>query len=113
VAPDGRVTYLTEGVLRLLHGGSTQDALPYEHPGPPRSFLRADAGPLHPDEVIRVDLPLFATSVRLAAGHRVRMAIAGHDASTFARYPQDGEAVLTVAYSRVDPSFLELPTAME
>jgi putative CocE/NonD family hydrolase len=113
VAPDGRVTYLTEGVLRLLHGGSTQDALPYEHPGPPRSFLRADAAPLHPDEVIRVDLPLFATSVRLAAGHRVRMAIAGHDASTFARYPQDGEAVLTVAYSRVDPSFLELPTAME
>ena len=43
VAPDGRVTYLTEGVLRLGHGMSKEAALPYEHPGPPRSFLRADA----------------------------------------------------------------------
>jgi len=113
VAPDGRVTYLTEGVLRLLHGRSNEDALPYEHPGPPRSFLRADAAPLHSDEMTRVDLPLYATSVRLDAGHRVRIAIAGHDASTFARYPGDGEAVLTVAYSPVGPSFLELPIATE
>ena len=113
VAPDGRVTYLTEGVLRLGHGTSKEAALPYEHPGPPRSFLRADAEPLRPDAVSRVDMPLYATSVRLEAGHRVRIAIAGHDASTFARYADDGSAVLTVAYSPASPSFLELPIATE
>ncbi len=113
VAPDGRVTYLTEGVLRLGHGMSKEAALPYEHPGPPRSFLRADAEPLRPDAVSRVDMPLYATSVRLEAGHRVRIAIAGHDASTFARYADDGSAVLTVAYSPASPSFLELPIATE
>ena len=46
VAPDGRVTYLTEGVLRLVHGVSNENVLHYEHPGPPRSFLRAAAKPL-------------------------------------------------------------------
>jgi predicted acyl esterase len=63
--------------------------------------------------VTRVDLPLYATSVRLEAGHRVRIAIAGHDASTFAQYPADGESVLTVAHSPAPPSFLQLPVATE
>ena len=113
VAPDGRVTYLTEGVLRLVHGIANDATLPYEHPGPRRSFLRADAKPLTPNVVSRVDVPLYATSVRLEAGHRVRIAIAGHDASTFAEYPDDGELVLTIAYSPASPSFLELPVAAQ
>jgi putative CocE/NonD family hydrolase len=113
VAPDGRVTYLTEGILRLVHGISTEAVLPYEHPGTPRSFLRADAAPLLPGTVTRVELPLYATSVRLEAGHRVRIAIAGHDASTFARYPDHGGSVLTIDYAPASPSFLELPVATD
>ena len=69
--------------------------------------------PLTPNTVSRVDMPLYATSVRLEAGHRVRIAIAGHDASTFAQYPEDGSTVLTVAYAPASPSFLELPIAAE
>ncbi len=113
VAPDGRVTYLTEGVLRLIHGVSSDADLPYQHPGPPRSFLRADAEPLTPGVVTPIEMPLFATSVRLEAGHRLRIAIAGHDASTFARYPVEGAPVLTVVHSPDSPSFLELPVATE
>jgi putative CocE/NonD family hydrolase len=113
VAPDGRVTYLTEGILRLIHNVSDEAALPYEHPGPHRSFRRADAGPLTPGELTQVDVPLYATSVRLEAGHRLRIAIAGHDASTFARYPETGAPVLTVVHSPTNPSFLELPVATD
>lgn len=113
VAPDGRVTYLTEGVLRLIHGISSEAVLPYEHPGPPRSFRHTDAKPLTPNELTRVEMPLFSTSVRLEAGHRLRIAIAGHDASTFAQYPKDGVPVLTVIHSPASPSFLELPIATE
>lgn len=109
VAPDGRVTYLTEGILRLIHNVSEEDARPYEQAGPPRSFRRADAGPLTPGEVTQVDMPLYATSVRLEAGHRLRIAIAGSDASTFASYPETGTPVLTVVHSPASPSFLELP----
>jgi putative CocE/NonD family hydrolase len=111
VAPDGRVTYLTEGILRLIHGVSDDAVLPYEHPGPSRTFRRADAEPLTPGEVVRVEVPLYATSVRLEAGHRLRIAIAGHDASTFARYPETGAPVLTVVHSPSSPSLLELPVA--
>ena len=113
VAPDGQVTYLTEGILRLIHGVSDDTDLPYEHPGPPRSFRRADAEPLTPGEVVRIEMPLYATSVRLEAGHRLRIAIAGHDASTFASYPENGDPVLTVVHSPASPSFLELPVAGE
>jgi putative CocE/NonD family hydrolase len=113
VSPDGRVTYLTEGILRLIHNVSDEAALPYDHPGPPRSFRRADAGPLTPGELTQVDVPLYATSVRLEAGHRLRIAIAGSDASTFAQYPETGAPVLTVVHSPASPSFLELPVATE
>jgi putative CocE/NonD family hydrolase len=113
VAPDGRVTYLTEGVLRLIHGVSNDAELPYQHPGPARTFLRADAEPLTPNAIARVDMPLLATSVRLEAGHRLRIAVAGHDASTFAEYPSDGVPVLTVVHAPGSPSFIELPVATE
>ena len=113
VAPDGRVTYLTEGILRLIHNVSEKAGLPYETLGPPRAFRRDDAGLLTPGEVVRVELPLYATSVRLEAGHRLRVAIAGHDASTFAQYPEGDEPVLTVVHSPASPSFLELPVATD
>ncbi len=113
VAPDGRVTYITEGILRLIHGGSDDGSLPYEHPGPPRSFLRSDARPLEPGVSALVELPLYATSVRLEAGHRLRVAIAGHDSSTFARYPAEGTPVFTVVHAPDSPSFLEVPVATE
>jgi len=113
VAPDGRVTYLTEGILRVIHNTSDAAALPYQHTGPPRSFLRADAEPLTPGEMIRVEMPLYATSVRIEAGHRLRVAIAGHDASSFAQYPDVGAPVLTFFHSPVSPSFLELPVATD
>jgi uncharacterized protein len=113
VAPDGRVTYLTEGILRLIHGTSDDAVAPYEQPGPPRTFRRADAEPLTPGEVVGVEMALYATSVRVEAGHRLRIAIAGHDNSTFARYPEDGAPVLTFMHSPASPSFLELPVASD
>jgi predicted acyl esterase len=58
-------------------------------------------------------MPLYATSVQLEAGHRLRIAIAGHDASTFARYPDTGTQVLAVVRGPARPSFLELPVATE
>lgn len=114
VAPDGRVTYLTEGILRLVHRADPGAALPYSPLDPRlprRSFRRADAAPLVPGEVVRVELPLFSTSVRLEAGHRVRIAVAGHDASLFARYPAEGDPELTVWRSAERPAWLELPVA--
>lgn len=85
VAPDGRVTYLTEGVLRAIHRKVSADPqkLPYD-PGPsPHSFSRADAEPVVPGQDFTVAFKLFAIAALIKKDHRIRLAIAGADADTF------------------------------
>lgn len=108
VAPDGRVTYVTEGVLRAIHRQSAGQP-PYTVQGPYYSFKRADATPLMPGVVTELRFNLYTTSVLIRAGHRLRVSVAGHDASVFARYPAEGTPILTVQRSSRYPSRLELP----
>jgi putative CocE/NonD family hydrolase len=82
VAPDGRVTYLTEGVLRLLHRKTTSLACD-SAPGTQRSFNRADAAPVIPGELMYVEIPLLPLAAKIAAGHHLRLSIAGADADNF------------------------------
>ena len=109
VAPDGRVTYLTEGILRAIHRQVSDKEPPYMVQGPYHSFERADAAPLVPGEVTEISFNLYATSVLIKKGHRLRVAVAGHDASVFARYPAEGTPVLTVQRNSLYPSHIELP----
>jgi putative CocE/NonD family hydrolase len=111
VAPDGDVTYVTEGQLRAVMRRVTGDPPLYWKPGPHRSELRADAAPLVPGEVAEITLGLWATSVLIRKGHRIRVAIAGADADTFLRYPRDGGVpTLSVQRGAAYPSRIELPT---
>jgi putative CocE/NonD family hydrolase len=81
VAPDGRVTYLTEGLWRLLHRGPESADCAAE--GGQRSFTRADGAAVVPGELMHVELPLLPTAARIARGHHLRLALAGADAGTF------------------------------
>jgi uncharacterized protein len=56
-----------------------------------------------------VTLGLYPTSVLIRRGHSLRVAIAGHDASIFARTPSTGTPTLTVAHSAAHPSRIDLP----
>lgn len=110
VAPDGRVTYITEGQLRAIMRRTTTAQSPYKKPGPHRSELRADAMPLIPGEVAELTFELWATSVLIRKGHRLRVAIAGSDKDSFLRYPRDGAVpTITVERNRRYPSHIELP----
>ena len=110
VAPDGRVTYITEGQLRALMRNPSEEAPPYWKFGPHRSELRADAVPLVPGEPAVLEFELWATSVLIGAGHRLRIAIAGADADTFLRYPRDGgEPTIEVLTNAEQPSHIVLP----
>jgi hypothetical protein len=109
VAPDGRSTYLTEGALRLpLRGPAGGANTP---PGARPSFRRADMAPLVPGQTIEVGVPLHVVSARIPARDRLRIAVGGADADTFARYPDDGNPVLTIHRSTAQPSFVDLPQA--
>jgi len=109
VAPDGRVTYLTEGELRLLHrkvagSGDGCDAAP----GTQRSFKRADGAPVTPGARMRVELSLLPTAARIERGHRVRLSLAGADAGTFPM-PTPVAPRWTVSTGGRDGSTLTIP----
>jgi len=109
VAPDGRVTYLTEGVLRLLHrklAGQTDgcDAAP----GTQRTFNRADGAAVTPGARMRVELSLLPTAARIERGHRIRLSLAGADAGTFPM-PTAVAPRWTVATGGRDGSTLTIP----
>ncbi|MBT8100244.1 MAG: CocE/NonD family hydrolase [Gammaproteobacteria bacterium] len=110
VAPDGRVTYITEGQLRAVMRKPADEPPLYKKMGPHHSQLRADAMPLVPGEVAELKFELWATSVLIKKGHRLRIAIAGADKDTFARYPLDGgEPVITIERNADFPSHVLLP----
>lgn len=108
VAPDGRVTYITEGILRGIHR-RVSDKAPYVKFGPYHSMESADAMWMVPGEVTEINFKLHATSVLIKQGHRIRVAIAGYDGSVFERYPTDETPIFTVQCNSLNPSFIVLP----
>jgi putative CocE/NonD family hydrolase len=113
VAPDGRVTMVTEGQLRLLHRRASSEPSPYWIPGPYRTFKKKDAEPMTPGEAIHFTMELLPTSWCFGAGHRVRVAIAGADRDHFARIPADTSMKVSLEILRgaKSPSAISLPVA--
>ncbi len=108
VEETGKVTYITEGQLRAIHRKVSTDPPPYSLLVPYHSFKRKDAMPLVPGEVAELTFGLLPTSVLIKKGHRIRIAIAGHDKDTFARIPAEGTPVITVARNKLHASFVDL-----
>jgi len=105
VDPGGDVRYLTEGCLRFLQRRTTGPADPARL-GVPRTFARSDALRVIPGNPMDLTVPLLPVSAVVPAGHRVRVAIAGHDASCFTRY---GPAEETFTLRLGSDSHLDLP----
>ena len=114
VAPDGTVTYLTEGQLRAVQRQTSDEQPAYWKAGPHRRQLRSEAMPLDPGEVAELEFELWATSALIRRGHRIRVAVAGADKDTFLRYPRDGgEPTISVQANQRFSSRIVLPIADE
>ncbi len=109
VNPQGSVAYVTEGVLRGIHRRVTEEPSEWERPIPFHSFLAADAAPMVPGEITELAIGMEPTSFLFKAGHRIRIAIAGHDASAFRRVPETGTPLLHIQRNSFYPSSIELP----
>ena len=103
VSPEGKVTYLTEGQLRLMHRrpGNNVDREP--------SYRRADAQPVIPNSDIEAEILLQPVAARIRTGHRLRLALGGADAGTFARYPAEGALTFRIQRSAQLASWIEIP----
>ncbi|MEU6084403.1 CocE/NonD family hydrolase [Streptomyces sp. NPDC047108] len=107
VAPDGRVTYITEGQLRLANRRVDQGKRRDDAVRVPHSYAREDARPMKPGEMEDVTIGLVSTSALFREGHRVRIAVAGADAGNFVPL-KDGATKFTIDPGR---STVSLPVA--
>ncbi len=101
VDASGQSRYVTEGGLRALHRAVGANGK--------RTFARADASTLVAGETVELVFELWPVSARFAAGHRIRVAIAGADADTFTRIPASGAHEFTLWREAERPSGIELP----
>ena len=102
--------YVGEGQLRLLHRAVSPEDPPYVVHGPYHTYADADARPMEPGRVEEVAFELLPVSVLFRAGHRIRLALAGADADTFADLVPAGDVLeLTVERGPSFPSRIELP----
>ena len=104
----GQVTYVTEGLLRLLHRRTVDEPPPHPLPGPHRTFLRRDGQPAVPGEPAELVFDLLPVAYRFEAGHAIRLAIAGADADHFAPLP-GAPPELDVLRGPRFPSSISLP----
>lgn len=110
VAPDGRVTYLTEGLLRgVFRKTASPKDTPYASLGIYRTFHQQDAEPMIPGETVEIPIQMFPISVVFKKGHCIRVAFAGFDQSMGNRYPDKGNPVITVERNISYPSHIIIP----
>ncbi len=110
VAPDGKVHYITEGVLRALHRKTCEpSAAPYKDAVPYRTYKQCDAHPLTPGEVAELTFDLLPTSYQFKKGHSVRIAIACADKDHFKNIYEGEEPTIKVYRSKEYPSGIQLP----
>jgi len=109
VDESGKVTYLTEGELRALQRKISGEPSPIKILVPYHSFQKKDAMPLVPGEIAELKFALQPISVLVKKGHRLRIAIAGHDNGTFIRIPAEGTPTIAVQRNKQRVSSIELP----
>ena len=105
----GRVTCLVDGHIKTLHRRVSAEMPPYTQFAPYHSYRREDGQPLVPGELAEVRFGLLPISVRVPKGRRLRLALAGADADTFPRLPEEDTPTWTVERNRVYASHIELP----
>jgi predicted acyl esterase len=63
----------------------------------------------YPGEITEITFELMPVSVVVRAGHRLRIAIAGADADTLRRIPEEGAPIIMVYRSAARASHITLP----
>lgn len=108
VAPDGRVTQVTDA--RLKASVRTLGTPNYDHRGLPfHPALRAESQRLHPGEPVEMVFAFLPTSYIFKAGHSMRLSVAGADYRERDRRPVVPAPVVTLYNTPERPSFVILP----
>ncbi|HAS46175.1 MAG TPA: hypothetical protein DCS93_37185 [Microscillaceae bacterium] len=108
VDENGQSRYITEGGLRLIHRKLSKNPY-FKTKLPYHSFTKADAKPMAEGQKTNVQFKMWATSVLIKKGHRLRIAITGADKDMFDRIPKEGTPTYTFFRNAKERSFVEIP----
>lgn len=111
VSPDGTVTYITEGLFRPMHRKIAENKL-YETATPFHSYLKEDAIPYQPNEMVRLQFEMLPTSYQLNKGHSIRVSFAGADVAHF-DLPKSLPKYFNFGCSALYPSAISLPLVIK
>jgi uncharacterized protein len=111
VDEQGRVTYVTEGMLHGMHRKLSSGTPSYRDLVPYRTFTRGDAAPLEAGEVAELIFDLLPTSYLFRIGHSIRLALAGADKDHFF-IPPGEPPVLSFFRDDQHASRIELPVVV-
>ncbi|RMH32306.1 MAG: CocE/NonD family hydrolase [Nitrospirae bacterium] len=95
----GRVTYVTEGMLRALHRRLHDPPADWIPGVPYRTYLRKDAQPMEPDIPATLVFDLLPTSYEFKRHHRIRLALAGADRDHFAPVSENPPTIVILPSS--------------
>jgi len=109
VDENGKVTYITEGELRLIHRKISTEEPSYKMTVPYHTFKQKDSEPVVPGELMEISFGFLPTSVLIRKGHRIRVAIAGADKDTFNRYPKEGDPTYIIKRNKYHASYIDIP----
>lgn len=110
IEPDGRVRYVTEGMLRALNRDLSPASESYVTSWPYRDDTRARARPLTPGETSELKFAMLPTAWTFPKGHRVGVSIAGADRDNFALWPYGRPGNWRIETGDECASCISLPT---
>lgn len=108
VDENGKVHYVTEGMLRAIQRKLSDETPPYKDVVPYHTYLSKDAMPLVPGEVAELKFDLLPVSYLFKKGHKIRIAISGADADHF-RPMANNTPEIKIWHTEKYPSRIELP----
>lgn len=109
VEADGRVRYITEGMLRALHRKTAECPANYRTSWTYRSYAAADARRLQPGVAELLAFALLPVAWTLAPGSRLRVSIAGADRGHFPQVPHGRPPRLALSLGGNLGCHIELP----
>ncbi len=109
VQADGKVIYITEGMLRPLHRKITEKPT-YNSPIPAHSYLSADAAPYRSGETVRLEFDFLPISYKVSQGSSIRVSIGGSDVGHFDTTEVKPRNFF-IHINTHEPSFVDLPVS--
>lgn len=108
---DGKLTYISEGCLRLAHRQVSTPAENYRSVWPFRTYSRADAKRMTPNVMETVQIAILPIAWRLSAGSRLKLSLSGADSEHFQQVPHGRPPRYTLQIGGAQGCKLRLPIA--